>query len=60
MKRIQAVLLCYGEVAIKQNIEIKIKGVVYSSWMITRIKTRKKLKKCYSKKQIISIYKSGI
>jgi hypothetical protein len=60
MKKIEAILLCYGKVAIKQEIEIKVKEVIYSSWMITGIKTRKKLKKSYSKKQIIAIYESAI
>ena len=45
MKKIEAILLCYGNVAIKQEIEIKVKGVSYSSWMITGIKTRKNLEK---------------
>ncbi len=60
MKKIKAILLCYGNVAIKQEIEIKVKGVSYSSWMITGIKTRKKLKKIYTKKEIISIYESEL
>lgn len=60
MKKIEAILLCYGKVAIKQEIEIKVKGVVYSSWGITKIKTRKKLKKIYSNKEIIAIYESAI
>ncbi len=60
MKKIEAILLCYGNVAIKQEIEIKVKGVSYSSWMITEIKTRKNLEKTYTKKEIIEIYESGI
>lgn len=60
MKKIEAILLCYGNVAIKQEIEIKVKEVVYSSWMITGIKTKKKLKKIYTKKEIISIYESEL
>lgn len=60
MKKIEAILLCYGNVAIKQEIEIKVKGVSYSSWKITGIKTAKKLKKIYTKKQIVAIYESGI
>lgn len=60
MKKIEAILLCYGNVAIKQEIEIKVKGVSYSSWMITGIKTRKNLEKTYTKKEIIEIYESGI
>ena len=60
MKKIEAILLCYGNVAIKQEIEIKVKGVVYLSWKITGIKTRKKLKKIYTKREIISIYESEL
>jgi hypothetical protein len=60
MKKYEAILLCYGEKAIKQKIEIKIKQNVYSSWMITTIKTKKELMKMYTKKQIIKIYESGI
>lgn len=60
MKKYKAILLCYGEKAIKQKIEIKIKQNVYSSWMITTIKTKEELMKIYTKKQIIDIYESGI
>ena len=36
------------------------KGIDYNTWMIEKIKTAKKLKKMYTKKQIITIYESGI
>mgnify|MGYP000895501678 FL=1 len=60
MNKYTAILLCYGGKAIKQKIEIKIKQNVYSSWMITTIKTKEELMKMYTKKQIIDIYESGI
>lgn len=60
MKKIEAILKCYGEKALKQDIKIIRKGIDYNTWMIEKIKTAKKLKKMYSKKQIITIYESGI
>ena len=60
MKKYDAILLCYGSIALKQKIEIKIKQAVYTSWMIEGIGTKKELIKIYTKKQIIAIYNSGI
>ncbi|QKF77478.1 hypothetical protein [Arcobacter defluvii] len=60
MKKIEAILKCYGEKALKQDIKIIRKGIDYNTWMIEKIKTAKKLKKMYTKKQIITIYESGI
>ena len=60
MKKIEAILKCYGQKALKQDIKIIRKGIDYNTWMIEKIKTAKKLKKMYSKKQIITIYESGI
>lgn len=60
MKKYEAILLCYGEKAIKQKIEIKIKQNVYSSWTIEGIQNREDLLKIYTKKQIIDIYENGI
>lgn len=59
MKRIDCILLCYGEIALQQKIEIKVKETLYTSWMIEGIKTKKELQKIYTKKQIIAIYDSG-
>lgn len=60
MKKVDAILNCYGEKAMKQKIEIRIKQNVYTSWLIEGIKTAKKLKKIYTKEQIVAIYQSGI
>ncbi len=60
MKKIEAILKCYGQKALKQDIKIIRKGIDYNTWMIEKIKTAKKLKKMYTKKQIITIYESGI
>ena len=60
MKKIKAILKCYGQKALKQDIKIIRKGIDYNTWMIEKIKTAKKLKKMYTKKQIITIYESGI
>ncbi len=60
MKKIEAILKCYGQKALKQDIKIIRKGIDYNTWMIEKIKTAKKLKKMYTKKQIIRIYESGI
>ncbi|MCG3717673.1 hypothetical protein [Aliarcobacter butzleri] len=60
MKKIDAILLCYGTNALKQKIEIKIKQIVYTSWMIEGINTKEELMKMYTKRQIITIYESGI
>ena len=59
MKKIEAILKCYGQKALKQDIKIIRKGIDYNTWMIEKIKTAKKLKKMYTKKQIIRIYESG-
>ena len=59
MKKIEAILKCYGQKALKQDIKIIRKGIDYNTWMIEKIKTAKKLKKMYTKKQIITIYESG-
>ncbi|MCT7614049.1 hypothetical protein [Aliarcobacter butzleri] len=60
MKKIDAILLYYGTNALKQKIEIKIKQIVYTSWMIEGINTKEELMKMYTKRQIITIYESGI
>ncbi|MCT7642632.1 hypothetical protein [Aliarcobacter butzleri] len=60
MKKIDAILLCYGTNALKEDLEIIRKGISFNAWMIEGIKTAKKLKKIYTKKQIITIYESGI
>ena len=59
MKKYEAILLCYGEKAMKQKIEIKIKQTVYTSWMIENM-SKEELMKMYTKRQIITIYESGI
>ncbi len=60
MKKIDAILMCYGKDALEQHFEIEIRGVLYCAWMIERIETKEELEKIYSKKQIIDIYESGI
>ncbi|MDX9742643.1 MAG: hypothetical protein RBT59_02365 [Arcobacteraceae bacterium] len=60
MKKIYAILMCYGKDALEQHFEIEIRGVLYCAWMIERIETKEELEKIYSKKQIIDIYESGI
>ena len=60
MKKIDAILMCYGKDALEQHFEIEIRGVLYCAWMIERIETQEELEKIYSKKQIIDIYESGI
>ena len=60
MKKIDAILMCYGKDALEQHFEIEIRGVLYCAWMIERIETKEELEKTYSKKQIIHIYESGI
>ena len=60
MKKYEAILLCYGEKAMRKKIEIKIKQNIYSSWMIEGINTKEELMKMYTKRQIITIYESGI
>lgn len=60
MKKIDAILMCYGKDALEQHFEIEIRGVLYCAWMIERIETKEELEKTYSKKQIIDIYESGI
>ena len=60
MKKIDAILMCYGKDALEQHFEIEIRRVLYCAWMIERIETKEELEKIYSKKQIIDIYESGI
>ena len=60
MKKIDAILMCYGKDALEQHFEIEIRGVLYCAWMIKRIERKEELEKTYSKKQIIDIYESGI
>ncbi|MCT7550925.1 hypothetical protein N5U04_06690 [Aliarcobacter butzleri] len=60
MKKIDAILMCYGKNALEQNFEIEIKGVLYTAWYIEGIETKEKLGKMFNKKQIIDIYESGI
>jgi hypothetical protein len=60
VKKIDAILMCYGKDALEQHFEIEIRGVLYCAWMIERIETKEELEKIYSKKQIIDIYESGI
>ena len=60
MRKIDAILMCYGKDALEQHFEIEIRGVLYCAWMIERIETKEELEKIYSKKQIIDIYESGI
>lgn len=60
MKKYEAILSCYGEIALRQNLEIIRKGISFNAWMIEGIKTKKELKRIYNKKQIINIYESGI
>lgn len=61
MKKLDAILMCYGKDALEQNFEIEVKGVLYTAWMIEGIKTKEELENIYSKKQIIiDIYESGI
>lgn len=60
MKKIDAILMCYGKDALERNFEIEIKRVLYTAWMIEEIETKEELEKIYSKKQIIDIYESGI
>ena len=60
MKKIDAILMCYGIDALEKKSEIEIRGVLYCAWMIERIETKEELEKIYSKKQIIDIYESGI
>ena len=60
MKKIDAILMCYGKDALEQHFEIEIRGVLYCAWMIERIETKEELEKIYSKKQIFDIYESGI
>lgn len=60
MKKIDAILMCYGKDALEQHFEIEIRGVLYCAWMIEKIETKEELEKIYSKKQIIDIYESGI
>ncbi|MCT7596567.1 hypothetical protein [Aliarcobacter butzleri] len=60
MKKYEAILSCYGEIALRQNLEIIRKGISFNAWMIEGIKTAKKLKKIYTKEQIVAIYESGI
>lgn len=60
MKKYEAILLCYGKDALEKNFEIEIRGILYTSWMIEGIETKKELEEKYNKKQIIGIYESGI
>lgn len=60
MKKIDAILMCYGKDALERNFEIEIKGVLFTVWCIEGIETKEELEKIYSKKQIIDIYESGI
>jgi hypothetical protein len=60
VKKIDAILMCYGKDALEQHFEIEIRGVLYCAWMIEKIETKEELEKIYSKKQIIDIYESGI
>ena len=59
MNKFKAILLCYGKVALKINLEIKYKGIHYTAWIIEGIETKEEILKKYSKKQIILIYESG-
>ena len=59
MKKIEAILKCYGEKALKQDTKIIRKGIDYNTWMIEEIETKEELEKIYSKKQIIDIYESA-
>lgn len=60
MKKIKAILLCYGKIAFEKEIEIEFNGEYYNAWIIEGIETKKELLRAYSKKQIILIYESGL
>ena len=47
MKKIDAILMCYGKDALEQHFEIEIRGVLYCAWMIERIETKEELEKIY-------------
>ena len=62
MKKLDAILMCYGKDALEKNFEIELKGggVLYTAWVIENIEEKEDLEKMFSKKQIIYIYESGI
>ncbi len=60
MKKIDAILMCYGIDALEKKSEIEIRGVLYTAWFIEGVETREDLERMYSEKQIIDIYESGI
>lgn len=60
MKAIDLILKCYGKDKLDEDFTIEGNGILYTSWMIQDIETKKELLKIFTKKQIFQIYISGI
>lgn len=52
--------VCYGSTALKKNLLIRYKGVVYTAWEVEGYDTFSELQEYYTDDEIIYIYESGI
>lgn len=60
MKKIDAILECYGKEKFEEKFEIGIDGELFTGWYIYGLDTKEQLLQWFSKKQILEIYESGI
>lgn len=59
MKRIDAILECYGEDAVESDKSAELDGIIYHAWYIYGIK-KEQLFDWLTEEQIIDFYQSGI
>ena len=60
MKKIDAILECYGKEKFEEKFEIGIDGELFTGWYIYGLDTKEQLLQWFSKNQILEIYESGI
>ena len=60
MKKIDAILKCYGKEKFEQKFEVKIDGELFTGWYIYGLDKKEQLLQWFSKKQILEIYENGV